>query len=296
MTKLNLKTLKNKKKQTPNPVPDDEPEQKNNSLAYNLEVERLLLTIARKFGHVTPANIDRVVYSSLATIVKFIQADRSYIYFFKNQNKQLELIYQFNQHGVSEKIALHDQVDSSDFSWLIGEIMGLSTINIASPDQLPDNATTIKMIMDVEKTKSMLICPIILNKKVHGLIGFDSIKKNQTWPPAAEHLLKMSADIFIGAIARKKSVESGLRTEQRLRMLFSRSEDVVFISTPKGKILEINPAGLKLFGYVSVAEMSKINAFKDLYTDATQLENYKRALAKFGQVKDFELTLKIRFD
>jgi PAS domain S-box-containing protein len=81
-------------------------------------------------------------------------------------------------------------------------------------------------------------------------------------------------------------------SEKKYRTLFEESKDVIFISTPAGEILDINPAGVKLFGYSSKEELQKVNVADNLYMNYHDRERYHREMVEQGFVKDFELALK----
>ncbi len=83
-----------------------------------------------------------------------------------------------------------------------------------------------------------------------------------------------------------------LFSKEQYRSLFEESKDAVFISTPEGKFLDINPAGIALFGYSSKEELLKADISQDIYADPEQREIYKSTLAKKKFVKDFELILR----
>jgi|GEM_PF-488579 len=80
--------------------------------------------------------------------------------------------------------------------------------------------------------------------------------------------------------------------EQRYRRLFEESKDVVFITTPEGKIIDINPAGAALLGFRSREEMLAIDSIADLYTNPEEGAAYQQEIEKKGYVKDYEVTYK----
>lgn len=81
------------------------------------------------------------------------------------------------------------------------------------------------------------------------------------------------------------------KTERQYRNLFEESKDVIFITTPDGTILDINPAGLDLFGYSSMEEIKSTNAI-DFYVKPSEREKFKSYLKVHGFVKDFDVCAK----
>jgi PAS domain S-box-containing protein len=97
---------------------------------------------------------------------------------------------------------------------------------------------------------------------------------------------------FIDITDRKKAEERIVRSEERYRMLFEESKDGVFISTPEGIFLDINQAGVEMYGYSSKDELLNVDIARDLYVDPEQREAIKKELAEKGYVKDYELHYK----
>lgn len=94
-------------------------------------------------------------------------------------------------------------------------------------------------------------------------------------------------------ITEQKQAENALReSEQKFRTLFEESKDAIFITTPKGKIHDINPAGVEMLGFASKEEILAIDIAKDLYWNPEDRDEYIRTLNKNGYIKDYEIALK----
>jgi PAS domain S-box-containing protein len=81
-------------------------------------------------------------------------------------------------------------------------------------------------------------------------------------------------------------------TEKKYRELFEETKDAVFISSPQGRYLDMNPAGVELFGYASKEELLLVDIARDIYVNADARGKFQSVLEKHGFVKDYELLLK----
>lgn len=94
-------------------------------------------------------------------------------------------------------------------------------------------------------------------------------------------------------ITEQKKAENALReSEQKFRTLFEESKDTIYITTPEGKILDINSAGLEMLGFTSKEEIEAIDIANDLYWSPEDREEYIRTLNENGYVKNYEIALK----
>ncbi len=84
------------------------------------------------------------------------------------------------------------------------------------------------------------------------------------------------------------------QSEEKYKTLFEDAQDIVFISTPEGDLLDINPAGIKILGYSSKEEVLSLNIQNDIYYNPNDRGQLRTALKKFGSVKDFPIDFKHR--
>jgi PAS domain S-box-containing protein len=80
--------------------------------------------------------------------------------------------------------------------------------------------------------------------------------------------------------------------EKQYRSLFEESKDVVYITSPEGKLMEINPAGVELLGFRSREEMLGIGSVLNFYYNPEDRAAFREKIESQGYVKDYEITFK----
>jgi PAS domain S-box-containing protein len=91
---------------------------------------------------------------------------------------------------------------------------------------------------------------------------------------------------------RQRTEEALHESENRYRGLFEGSKDAIFFSTVEGKFIDINPAGVELFGYGSKEELLAADINQNIYFDSNGSNRKKELILAEGFIKDFEYTLK----
>lgn len=91
---------------------------------------------------------------------------------------------------------------------------------------------------------------------------------------------------------QKKTLDALVESEEKYRSLFENSKDAIYISTPEGRFLDINPAGVELLGYDSKEELLSLHIPQALYVNPDDRKRFEQMLADAHYVKDFEVVLK----
>ena len=92
-------------------------------------------------------------------------------------------------------------------------------------------------------------------------------------------------------IAERREAEEVLRlSEERYRTLFEDSMDMICVATPRGRLHDVNPAGVALFGYSSKREFLAATLRRGLPVRPADWQELVRQLRAKGSVRDLELT------
>jgi len=80
--------------------------------------------------------------------------------------------------------------------------------------------------------------------------------------------------------------------EQRYKMLFDGVQEGAFISTPEGRLVDVNDAFVRMLGYGSRDELMNLESATALYADPQQRSLFRREMENRGFVRNYPVNLR----
>ncbi|MBW6473688.1 MAG: PAS domain S-box protein [Anaerolineaceae bacterium] len=189
-------------------------------LKYRSVFENLILSLATKFINLPPDDLDTAICEALKSIGEFTEVDRSYLFSFSENQETLTCTHEWCAPDISPQIQYLRQIPVSNLQWSNYQIFNGKVLHIPSVSQLPAEAQNEKIEFTRQGIQSLLAVPMEYQGRVIGLLGFDSVLKEKTWPDDSVALLQVVASIIINAQENKRAHESLLRAyddlEQRV--------------------------------------------------------------------------------
>src|SRR5579863_9118652 len=112
--------------------------------------------------------------------------------------------------------------------------------------------------------------------------------------PADLDLMVHAARLAGIAIERRRS-EAALRaSEAKFRRLYERVLEGVYQCAPDGRLLEVNPAFVKMLGYASAEEIYALPGIAMLYRNPADRAEFERSLETHGEIHNAEFVLRCR--
>jgi len=150
-------------------------------------------------------------------------------------------------------------------------------------------ALSIAVILSFFLTRKLTL-PIKLLSKEMGEVAKGNLETH-VWPTTQDEIGLLTGS-FNQMIQNLKQAQVELKeAEAKYRTIFENSKDMVFITSADGEFIDVNQAGVEVFGYASKEELMQINA-RDTYLSPEDRKGYMREIAKTGFVKDYEVRLK----
>jgi PAS domain S-box-containing protein len=136
---------------------------------------------------------------------------------------------------------------------------------------------------------------------VSGTIGEDTAIDSLV-SGATDYVLKHKFSRLVPAVQRalreaderknRKKAEQAIRdSEEKYRRVFEESKDGIFIRSPEGRFIDINPAGIEMLAFKDKNEVLSLEGSEALYQDPEKWNQLKRIIERQGYVRDFEATL-----
>jgi len=175
--------------------------------------------------------------------------------------------------------------------------VGKSIIGKIAEDRRPHISDAVLRNLDIgdssaakgEEIVSFAGYPLLFGNQ---LVGVLAVLAHGPVKSTIHNAMESVANHIALGIHRHWTQDALRKSEQQYRRLFEDSKDVVFISSLDGQFLDINRAGIELFGYSSKEEMLQLEIASDIYWSPQEREAWIQQLLSQGYVQDYEKVLK----
>ncbi len=174
-------------------------------LKQKLALEKIVTGISARF--VRDFDLDEAINKSLAEIGELSEADRAYVFLFRDGGDTMDNTHEWCAAGVQPQIDNLQELSTSTFPWWMERLRRNETIQIEDISAMPEEARTERKILEEQDIKSVLVFPLNISGELAGYIGYDNVAESNSWDAEDLSLLNMVSRIFGNAIERKQSEE-----------------------------------------------------------------------------------------
>lgn len=142
----------------------------------------------------------------------------------------------------------------------------------------------------LSQPKSVLCMPLLNQTRLVGILYLENNLATSAFTTDRIEVLRLLSTQIAISVENASLYRNLERSEKKYRTIFEDSRDTIFITTPGGQIVDINPAGAALLGH-SRDQLLQMSAAQ-LYAAPEQRGRFTAAMDGQGQVKDFEVRLR----
>ncbi|MDP3452109.1 MAG: ATP-binding protein [Bacteroidales bacterium] len=162
---------------------------------------KLLIEIASGFINTPLENVDISIQRALEELGRFVDADRSYTFYYDWEKDVCNNIHEWCADGISPEIDNLQNVPLSMMQdWVVahkkGESMFISDLFLLPPGN-------VREILEPQGVKSLLAVPMNINGSCIGFVGFDSVRRHHIYSSADHQLLQVFAQVLANLRMRK---------------------------------------------------------------------------------------------
>ncbi|HSW35144.1 MAG TPA: PAS domain S-box protein, partial [Candidatus Limnocylindrales bacterium] len=213
-----------------------------NALQYQLQCEQLVAEISSAFVNTRAEKIDVTINLALKRSGEFFGADRCHLMRFSADQQYVVTPYEWCAEGVSSIQARNNMIPIANTPWWTAQILSKEHVYIPDVDQLPPEAETDKIDLQIEEVKSLLAIPVIRGGEVFAFLGLDAVKSKKTWTEQQIALLKTGAEIISETLLKHEAEEALKDSEERYREILATIEEAYYEADLAGSMTFCNEA------------------------------------------------------
>jgi PAS domain S-box-containing protein len=178
-------------------------------LRHRIDLERLIADTSTRFANPTPGKFKTLVCQALQAIGEFVTADQCYLTLLVEGTHVLESSLGWRAPGIESAGVSYNGISIDQFSWTMERLKCNEVIQVDDVSMLPLAATAEKEIWSREGIYSLVMIPIFLEDVLAAFLGlnFEHRPIEKKWLDTDFRLLRVMADIFASALARKRYEE-----------------------------------------------------------------------------------------
>jgi signal transduction histidine kinase len=185
------------------------------ALSERLRFESLLSELSARLIPAAVSDVDAEIERGLQRVVAFLRMDRASLHEYVPGGAVSRISSVVEGAGRLSRITEPDQ-----FPWTTGQLQRGHVVRFSRIDELPEEAAIDRQSHLNVGTRSCLSFPLSAGGSLLGVLSFDSIHGERTWPDELVQRLRLLGEVFVGALQRKR-LELSLAERLRFETLLS---------------------------------------------------------------------------
>jgi transcriptional regulator with GAF, ATPase, and Fis domain len=204
------------------------------TLAARLHISELISELSASFIDLKSSEIDKGIAGALRSLGEGLDIDHTFIGLLSDDRASIVFTHQWLTPDLSPRMRLGEPYSVATYDWAFPRLREGQTVVISSPADLPPKA---QEHLAGFGSHAVVLIPLRIGQENIGMVGFSRAREGRSWSNDALACLRLAAEIFAGALDRKRTDEAlaeRLRFEGLIAGLSTR-----FINTPIDAVDEV---------------------------------------------------------
>lgn len=211
---------------------------------------------------------DDAIHRALERIGRFFEADRTYVFQFRDDGCLMDNTHEWCDEGVAPQAYRISEVPMAAYSWCTDHIRRQQPVHVPDVEALPPEAANERAEFRAQSIRSLLMLPLSTDGQAFGFYGLDLVRTSHHWSDSEIRLLQVVGEIFSSTLARRRAEETRQAQARLQAMVVEISAEMVNLAGA-GLDSAIDRA-LERTGAFFAADRSYIFRFGD---DGTTMSN-----------------------
>ncbi|MFQ6678727.1 MAG: PAS domain S-box protein, partial [Fidelibacterota bacterium] len=223
--------------------------QAEEELKHRADMELLIANVSSNLVKRSFENIDSTITEALGEIGTFSGVDRAYVFRLHDDTATMENTHEWCAKGIEAQIDNLKDLPTSIFPWWMDQLNHFNIIHIPLVKDLPPEADAEKEILQSQDIQSLLVVPMIVQRKLTGFIGFDAVKCERNWLEEDTILLRMLGETIAVAQEESQNLLKLKESETSFRGIYDNATDAIYVQDQEGRFLDVNRSAVDMYGY-----------------------------------------------
>ncbi len=200
--------------------------QTRQQLEDRLRFEGLIADLSAGFVKISSEKVDGEINKWLQRITEFFDVDRCTLGLFSEDGTQLRSAFEYYREGAEPApVAL----SKDQLPWYMAQLTQGKPVVMNRLEDLPAEAQEERQLCLAKSMKSLLSIPMVIGHKPLGSCVLVSGRAERVWPEDLVNRMRLIAEVFANALARRRSEEVLRESEARLKLAATSAEAGLWI-------------------------------------------------------------------
>jgi formate hydrogenlyase transcriptional activator len=182
-----------------------------------LQFESLVADVSARFVNLPADQVDAAIEAAQRQIVESLGLDRSTLFELLPDGSTLVFTHYWARPGFPEppkSVELYEH-----FPWIGARVLRREIVSYTSLTELPPDCPDLKSLRAIGST-SLVSVPLEVGGQVVGILNFGTLGRERHWQPEVVNRFRRIAQVFAGALARKRgdlALRAALTEVEQLR-------------------------------------------------------------------------------
>ena len=216
------------------------------ALRDRLRFETLVADLSAAFITRPVHEVDGQLETALRRIVEELDLDRASLLKIDGRRRDTILVtHSWTREGIDPIVRL---LETKEFPWTGARLQTGHPVVASRLGELPDEAEIDRRAYAAYATRSFAAIPLMVEGTPIGALVFDTIRAERVWPDELVQRLRLVADVFANALARRRAASAARESESRFRLLADTAPLMIWMAGPDGRRTYFNRRWLDMTG------------------------------------------------